>query len=211
MSDFPELDAARRALVETGRLLGARGWTPATSSNFSVRLDASHALVTVSGRDKARLGTDDLMVMRLDGTAVDPALRPSAEAPLHLQLYRLFPGVGAVLHTHSRTQTVASRLHAAAGELRLAGWELQKAIRGQHTHEAELVLPVFANSQDMAVLERAVEAWLGAGRPLDAYLIDGHGIYAWGADLPEALRHLEALEFMLGCELDLRRLEAARP
>ena len=44
--------------------------------------------------------------------------------------------------------------------------------------------------------------------PLAAYLIDGHGIYTWGRDMAEARRHLEALEFLLGCELDLRRLTA---
>jgi len=39
------------------------------------------------------------------------------------------------------------------------------------------------------------------------YLIDGHGLYAWGRDMPEARRHLEAFEFLLGCELELRRLQ----
>ena len=38
-------------------------------------------------------------------------------------------------------------------------------------------------------------------------LIDGHGLYAWGRDMPEARRHLEAFEFLLGCELELRRLQ----
>ena len=50
-----------------------------------------------------------------------------------------------------------------------------------------------------------VEAALDAG-PLWGYLIDGHGLYAWGRDMAEARRHLEAFEFLLGCELDLRRL-----
>jgi methylthioribulose-1-phosphate dehydratase len=50
-----------------------------------------------------------------------------------------------------------------------------------------------------------VEALLDAG-PLWGYLIDGHGLYAWGRDMAEARRHLDAFEFLLGCELDLRRL-----
>ena len=45
-----------------------------------------------------------------------------------------------------------------------------------------------------------------SGKPLHGYLIDGHGIYAWGRDMPEARRHLEAFEFLLACELDLLRL-----
>ena len=38
------------------------------------------------------------------------------------------------------------------------------------------------------------------------YLIAGHGLYAWGKDISEARRHLDAFEFMLGCELEMRRL-----
>ena len=40
------------------------------------------------------------------------------------------------------------------------------------------------------------------------YLIAGHGLYAWGRDISEARRHLDAFEFMLGCELEMRRLRA---
>ena len=40
------------------------------------------------------------------------------------------------------------------------------------------------------------------------YLIAGHGLYAWGRDIAEARRHLDAFEFMLGCELELRRMGA---
>ncbi|MET1163044.1 MAG: class II aldolase/adducin family protein, partial [Pseudoxanthomonas sp.] len=38
------------------------------------------------------------------------------------------------------------------------------------------------------------------------YLIDGHGLYAWGRDMAEARRHLEAFEFLFHCELELRKL-----
>ncbi len=199
-----------RQIAEAGRDLGARGWTPATSSNFSMRLDANHAAVTVSGRDKGQLGIDDIMVVDLAGQPVGTHARPSAETALHTQIYRRFPHVGAVLHTHSRTQTVASRLFADAGLIRFEGWELQKAITGFTTHESALDLPVFANTQEMDKLVGAVDAWLDAGKPLHGYLIDGHGIYAWGVDMKETRRHLEAYEFLLGCELDLIRLRGTR-
>ena len=90
--------------------------------------------------------------------------------------------------------------------IRFEGWELQKAISGYTTHESALDVPVFANTQDMGVLVREVDAWLDAGKPLSGYLIDGHGIYTWGKDMPETRRHLEAFEFLLACELDLTRL-----
>jgi methylthioribulose-1-phosphate dehydratase len=195
-----------QALADIGRELAALGWTPATSSNFSLRLDVAHALITISGRDKGRLGLADFMVVDLDGRAVGTDARPSAETALHVQVYRRFAEVGAVLHTHSRIQTVASRRFAASGVIRFEGWELQKAIAGHTTHESVLELPVFPNSQDMADITRAVDGWLDGGQPLYGYLIDGHGIYTWGASTAEAKRHLEAFEFLLGCELDLLRL-----
>ncbi|MDQ2972676.1 MAG: class II aldolase/adducin family protein, partial [Pseudomonadota bacterium] len=76
------------------------------------------------------------------------------------------------------------------------------------THETTLDVPVFPNSQDMRELAARVDAWIETVKPLHAYLIDGHGIYTWGRDMAEAKRHLEALEFMLACELDLKRLSA---
>jgi len=205
------LAACARTIAETGRELAALGWTPATSSNFSMRLDAAHAAVTISGRDKGRLSGEDVMVVDFDGHPVATDAKPSAETALHTQIYRRFTDAGAVLHTHSRTQTVASRLYAASGVIRFEGWELQKAISGVTTHESTLDVPVFANTQDMNVLVRQVDAWLDAGKPLHGYLIDGHGIYTWGKDMPETRRHLEAFEFLLACELDLQRLRGERP
>ena len=110
-----------------------------------------------------------------------------------------------MLHTHSLVQTVASRVFAPSGRVRLEGYELAKAIAGTTTHEAVIELPVLANSQDMPATAGQVDALLDAG-PLSGYLIVGHGLYAWGRDLAEARRHLEAFEFMLACELELRKL-----
>lgn len=184
----------------------ALGWTPATSSNFSLRVNAEHAAITVSGRDKGKLTRDDIMLVDMHGRPVASETRPSAETALHVQMYRRDADIGAVLHTHSRTQSVASRVFAQAGVIELKGWELQKAVTGFDSHESSLVVPVFPNTQHMPELVAHVDAWLDAGKPLYAYLIDGHGIYTWGRNLGEARRHLEALEFLLACELDLRRL-----
>ncbi|NID14804.1 methylthioribulose 1-phosphate dehydratase [Luteibacter yeojuensis] len=193
-------------LADAARELAAFGWTPATSSNFSMRIDDDLAAITISGRDKGRLGRDDIMLIDMHGKAVGSDHRPSAETGLHTQVYRRFPEANVVLHTHSRTQSVASRLFASEGRVRLEGWELQKAIAGYTTHESVLDIPVFPNTQQMPELEARVDAWIDSGKPLYAYLIDGHGIYTWGRDMAETRRHLEALEFLLGCELDLRRL-----
>jgi methylthioribulose-1-phosphate dehydratase len=202
-------EACTDAIANTAQELAALGWTPATSSNFSMRVDAEHAAITVSGRHKGRLGRNDIMLIDLNGNAVGTEARPSAETALHTQIYRRWPDMYAVLHTHSRTQSVASRLFAADGVIRLQGWELQKAITGYHTHESTLEIPVFPNTQHMPELVAQVDAWLDTGKPLHAYLIDGHGIYTWGRDMAETQRHLEALEFLLACELDLKKLRAS--
>lgn len=200
--------SAADTLVAAGSRLAARGWTPATSSNFSLRLDEAHVAITVSGRDKGALGRDDIMVVDLDGRPVGTQLRSSAETLLHTQLYRRDPAIGCVLHTHSRTQTVASRLFAPASGIRLEGYELLKALAGNATHETAVELPVFPNSQDMPELAAQVDTWLDRGGPAWGYLIEGHGLYAWGRDCDETLRHLEAFEFLLDCELEMRRLQA---
>jgi len=203
--DTARLSELAQVLIDNIRELAQAGWTPATSSNFSHRLDDQHAAITVSGKDKGRLIEDDIMLVDFDGKAVGRPLRPSAETLLHTQLYRRFPEIGCVLHTHSPVQTIASRLYAANGHIRLEGYELLKAFHGNSTHETAVDVPVFANTQDMDELAAKVEQKLDEGC-MWGYLIDGHGLYAWGRDMAEARRHMEAFEFLLHCELELRKL-----
>ena len=194
-------------IISHTRELAAKGWTPATAGNFSIRMDADHAAITISGKDKGRLTEADIMVVDMANRPVATHHRPSAEAALHTHLYRRYPDVGAVLHTHSPIQTIAGLIYAEQGCVRLRGYELFKALRGHDTHEAEVDLPVVANSQDMDELTASVDQALAAPNSW-GYLIAGHGLYAWGRDISEARRHLDAFEFMLGCELELRRMGA---
>jgi len=193
VSDYPD---EAEALARTCRRFGERGWCRATSGNFSVRLGADHCLITQSGRDKQQLGPDDLMVFGLDGTAGDG--RPSAETPLHAELYSLDDSIGAVLHTHSMTSTVLSR--RAGDVVRLSGFEMQKALNGFETHESEAIVTVFANEQDMhALAGRVGSAWRAGTINVPGFLVAGHGLYAWGRDLNEAIRHIEGFEFLFEC------------
>jgi len=202
----PTLLQARAAeIVATTRELATLGWTPATGGNFSMRMDGRHDAITVSGRDKGRLTEADVMVVDWSGQAVGSTHRPSAETLLHTQLYQRFPEIGCVLHTHSLNQTLASRLYAGAGHLRFEDYELIKAFRGQSTHATRMDVPVLPNNQHMPILAAQVDVLLDAG-PLCGYLIEGHGLYAWGADMTEARRHLDAFEFLLSCELEMRKL-----
>lgn len=198
------LKRAAADIVQHAADLARLGWTPATSSNFSVRLDQETIAITASGLDKGRLREADVIAVDLaSGRPLDGGRAPSAETPLHLQLYRRDAGIGSVLHTHSRVQTVASRLYAARGAVVFEGYELAKAFAGTTSHDAAIELPILPNSQDMAWMADEVESALDSGRRW-GYLIAGHGLYAWGAAIGDARRHLEAFEFLLACELDMR-------
>lgn len=203
--DYPELSAA---LCATCRLFGERQWCLATSGNFSVRAAAERCLITQSGKDKSVLAPNDLMICDLDGGALDTALSPSAETALHTVLYRHDAAIGAVLHTHSVAATVVSRTADAA--LEITGFEMQKAFPGVGSHEQTLSIPVLDNSQDMQRLAGQLQRRLATGAmALPAFLVRGHGLYAWGRTLREAQRHVEGLEFLLRC-LWQERLAAAR-
>ena len=194
------------AIVEAGRRLDMRGWVPATAGNFSIRLDGHRLAVTVSGRHKGFLTPDDVMIVDLDGRPEDPTRRSSAETLLHCGIYRRFPQAGAVLHGHSIAGTVLSR--AARDGLRLSSYELLKAFPGLATHDAEVTVPVVPNDQDIGRMQRGLEAiWDGLTQIPPGYLIRGHGSYVWAPDMPGALMRMEALEFMLACELEERRLD----
>lgn len=192
-----------QALIEAGRELHARGWVPATSGNFSARLNGGEIVLTVSGRHKGRLDASGFLRADLDGRPLGTDLRPSAETLLHTQLYRRYPDVGVVLHVHSVNATLISRAvqRSGAHDLVLAGYELLKAFPGCTTHDTTLRVPVFANDQDIPRLAARVDAWLDANDPIHGYLIAGHGLYAWGRDMAETLRHLEAFDFLFECEL----------
>jgi methylthioribulose-1-phosphate dehydratase len=195
---------AIEAIAAFGRFASARGWVAATSGNFSCRLDAGHALVTRSGIDKGAISAADVAVVPLAGPI--PA-GMSAETPLHVARYRASAAIGAIVHVHTIAATVLSRADLASGRVRFSGFEMQKALSGITTHESVVDLPVFANDQDTVALAATIEAQLGADAHVPGYLLAGHGLYAWGATMGDARRHLEGLEFLLACTLEERRLQ----
>ncbi|MBM1201552.1 methylthioribulose 1-phosphate dehydratase [Pseudomonas fragi] len=192
-------------IIEAGRFLYARGWSPATSSNYSTRLTASQALLTVSGKHKGQLGPDDVLATDLAGNSLEPGKKPSAETLLHTQLYSWRPDIGAVLHTHSVNATVLSRL-TQGDSIEFEDYELQKAFSGVSTHESRVLVPIFDNDQDIARLAAKVQPWLEAHPDCVGYLIRGHGLYTWGARMSDALRQIEAFEFLFECELKTRAI-----
>ena len=197
--------AAAQAIIAAGRRLDQLGWVPATAGNLSIRIAEERIAITRSGRHKSALGPDDVMLVDAAGLALDTGARPSYETGLHCGIYRRFPTAGAVLHGHSIANTLLSR--GGEATIRLEGYELLKAFPGAATHVMAVDVPVFDNDQDIARLQAEIErCWGALDTPPPGYLIRGHGVYVWGPDMPGAMLRLEALEFMLACELEQRRL-----
>ncbi len=198
---------AARNIAAIGQRLYEHGWSPATSSNYSMRLNADYCAVTVSGKDKGTLNEADVMVVDMQGVPASNG-KPSAETGLHTRIYQRFADIGAVLHTHSLASTVLTMHWPEPNELVLKGYELLKALDGVNTHDTELVIPIFDNTQDIDALADEVDAAIVAGRIRYAYLIRGHGIYTWAKDMATCFRQIEALEVLLAVELERRKIGA---
>jgi methylthioribulose-1-phosphate dehydratase len=185
-----------RRLVEAGRRLERRGWALGTSGNFSAVIagDPLRLAITASGIDKASLSEKDIVEVDDHAQLVRGEGRPSAETHLHLMVVKA-RNAGAVLHTHSVWTTVLTDA-TEDGEISIHGYEMLKGLAGVQTHEHEERVPIVENAQDMPKLARHVEGILAERPGAHAFLLRRHGLYTWGRDLSEAVRHVEILEFL---------------
>ena len=155
-------------------------------------------LMAPSGVDKGQVPADQLIVVDGQGKVLTGKGKASAETALHLRIVEATQA-GAVLHTHSVPGTVLSRHYETTGGIALEGWEMLKGLVGINTHACRITIPVISNSQSMQELGDAIAPFLETA-PC-GFLVAGHGLYAWGADLDASKRHLEILEFLLNVKL----------
>lgn len=202
----PELQH-KEAAAEMARIMQLfhqRGWSMATSANCSFRPQGTNGfVVSRSGVDKAAFSESDFLEVLpsgIPGPGYEGQL-PSAETLIHALIYGVFPDARCILHTHSVAATVVSLYHVASGAVRFQGYEMQKAISGVGHHDTPVTLPVFHNSQDMALLCAEMSPILRNNSGCRGLLLAGHGLYAWGQNAFEAKRHVEAYEFLLDCAL----------
>jgi methylthioribulose-1-phosphate dehydratase len=196
-------------LTEIIHFLHARGWTPATSSNFSCRLPEGRSgfSVSVSGLDKGAFSAQDFIDVDFTSQVIRPEqahLRPSAETQLHALVYQTETSAQVVLHTHSVNATVLSRLYEPEKGIALKEFEVLKGLEGVQTHQTEIWLPIFSNAQDMTALSTQIKTAWTEHHPIYGFLLAGHGLYTWGATLAQAKRHVEVFEFLFECILKLR-------
>ncbi|HEU4340648.1 MAG TPA: methylthioribulose 1-phosphate dehydratase [Candidatus Binatia bacterium] len=184
-------------LAAISRSFCGRGWALGTSGNFSAVLtrEPLRLAITPSGADKGELNADQILEIGIN-EAGDPSRKASAEALLHINVV-LSRGAGAVLHTHSVWSTIVSSLHAPAGAIMIEGFEMLKGLEGVRSHQHRESLPIVENSQDIRELAEKVTRILKEYPNAHGFLLRQHGLYTWGANLAQAKRHVEVLEFLL--------------
>ena len=206
--DTDSLEVVAESLCDTARWCYTQGWVPATSGNFSVRLNG-RVLITASGLDKGTLTTEGLLEVDGSGQVLSGTGRPSAETGLHLVLYRARPDAGAILHVHTVWNTLISARHAPRGYVPIEGYEILKGLSGVKTHAYIERVPILENSQDYEDLATQLDMALDAYPHAHGVLLSRHGLYTWGQTVAEARRHLEALEFLF--EVEERRMSGSQP
>lgn len=200
-----DLAFIKSRLAATIRAWYQKGWSPATSTNYSFRLEGkpNEIYVSRSGIDKSQFSENDFMSVDLQGKPLlgFESFRPSAETLIHCTLYELFPETQCIVHSHS----VYSVLHSALEQenVRISGYEVLKGFDGITTHDTTVECPVFDNSQDMVAFSETLKTAKDK-LAIPAFIMRKHGTYAWGKNLFEAKRHLETIEYLLECEWKLR-------
>jgi methylthioribulose-1-phosphate dehydratase len=185
-------------LAEIGRWFYARGWVLGTSGNFSAvtSREPLRLAITSTGLDKGKLTPAQFLEIDETTQVLKGESRPSAEALLHIAVVQA-ANAGGVLHTHSVWSTVLSGSLATRGGVAIQGYEMLKGLEGVRTHEHREWLPILENSQDMTALADKVTSTLQERPDIHGFLLKEHGLYTWGADLQQAKRHVEILEFLM--------------
>ena len=189
-------DDLRKQCFQLNMLLASSGLIKQTFGNVSV-LDREQGVMAIkpSGIAYSLLKEEDIPVLRLeDGKTVAGTTRPSSDTETHLVLYRNFPGISGIVHTHS---TFASAWAQSARDVPLYGT----------THADVMNVPSPCTNfmeDDRIGGNYEVETGLQivqtfSRKKLDPaevqmVLVAGHGPFAWGRDGQEALDHAELLE-----------------
>ena len=175
--------AKREQMVRCFRKLYEQGMINLFEGNFSAR-DGGNVLMTPSQQNKETMTPDMLVTLDGSGKLLSAnGLQPSSEARMHLEIYRLRPDLGAVVHTHSAFATAFALaglpIRSELAELRLYyGGEIPCCAYGEPGTDA-----VFAEFERYYLRERK-----------DVVLLANHGLVAAGRDVEEAFSRAEAVE-----------------
>jgi len=195
------LKELRTAVLDANLELVKRGLVLYTFGNAS-GIDRAEGLVVIkpSGVDYDELRPEHMVITDLDGKVVEGTLRPSSDLETHTLLYREFPAIGGVVHTHSEFATSFAQAGMAIpalgtthadtfyGPVPCTAPLTDEEIGGRYVRETGMaIVRRFA-----ATAERAAIDPLG----VPACLVAGHGPFAWGRNAQEAAHNAVVLEYI---------------
>jgi len=187
------LPKLREQVLDANLELVRRGLVLYTFGNAS-GIDREKGLVVIkpSGVDYDKMTPADLVVTDMDGKIVEGELRPSSDLPTHLVLYKAFPAIGGVAHTHSEYATAWAQARRAIpcfgtthADSFYGSVPVTQSMTGQEIESAY-------EENTGHVIVRAFEHADPAAVP--AVLVANHGPFAWGPDAPAAAKNAVILE-----------------
>ncbi|HEY0212039.1 MAG TPA: L-ribulose-5-phosphate 4-epimerase AraD [Paenirhodobacter sp.] len=189
MSDLSLRNAVLEANLDTVR----HGLILSTFGNASgIDRVAGRIYIKPSGVPYDALTVDDMVACDLDGTVLDNRLRPSSDLATHAVLYRAFPAIGAVIHTHSTYATIMAQAHRAIPPLGTTHADYfhgtipctrpltDDEINGDYVgNTGKVILEAFAGIDPLEI---------------PGVLVAGHGPFVWGRTPQEAVWNAVFLE-----------------
>ena len=151
-------------------------------------------VIKPSGVDYEKLTPDDMVVVDLEGKKVEGKLNPSSDTETHRVLYRAFPHIGGVVHTHSRWATT----FAQAGQgVRAYGTTHADYFYGEIPCTREMtkeeIVDGYEDETGRVIVERFEKYGVNPD-DIPAVLVKDHGPFTWGKDAHEAVYHAVVLE-----------------
>jgi len=199
------LEALRREVYEANMALPRRGLVTLTWGNVS-GIDRARGLVVIkpSGVEYADLTPDALVMLDLDGNVVEGSLRPSSDTKTHLALYRAFPAIGGIVHTHS---AYAAAWAQAGEDIPCYGTTHADTFRGPIPCTRGLTPAEVDTDYEGGTGLVIAEAFAGRNPAhTPGALVRHHGPFAWGKDAAQAVCHALALEEVARMALLTRQL-----
>lgn len=204
------LEELRRQVWAANRDLPRRGLVTLTWGNVS-GIDRASGLVVIkpSGVEYDELTPENLVVVNLDGHVVEGTLRPSSDTATHLELYKAFPAVGGIVHTHS---THATAWAQARRDLPCYGTTHADTFYGPVPCTRQLTPAEVQNEYEKHTGTVIVETFRERG--IDAAAVPGvlcacHGPFTWGGDAAKAVENAVILEEVARMALLTRQVDPA--
>jgi L-ribulose-5-phosphate 4-epimerase len=193
MSDASDLRALREAVLQANLALPRHGLVTFTWGNVSGRHAAS-GLVAIkpSGVPYDALQLDDIVVLTLDGERVAGTLKPSSDTPTHLALYRAWPQLGGIVHTHS---THATAWAQAGRPIPALGTTHADYFHGPVPCSRPLTREEVAGDYELTTGQVIVETFAGLDPvACPGILVAEHAPFAWGRDPQQAVHNAVVME-----------------